>query len=814
VLADQMLALWQRLQATSWAQVFAPHNVPDDVGLWPAQDLAVDRSRAGFEDFAPGARRAVQPGDPAHSLIYHALASPHVHPPGQDWYPSLADLDLVENYIYSLAPLAPEEIRDRELVPAVFAYEYRNRGKTTHRRHADLVFSRTGIARLGSLPLRWDARSRSFTNRGDDPRQFAVMPARYAVFLARRVTGGNGAVSVMGPAQHGDGDRSFLLPVHKLFAGPECIRGCDLGIEFAEAHVNEKLRRLAKSGRIALAPGLDVERAPFIRRSNSTPAAPAAADERLVDIAAEGSSVTVGPPPAPLVRLARQRPAGGGQEIVATFEVEPQTSIIPDLRPNRTYTTLLVIDRPLKAALDEVVTFVTGRQHKIRPRNVPEFASIRHRLENPADPDAVEFLGDVIAKRAEFVETVSKGRYPAALYEDSICEGAVGATIAGLPQDGIARPAYSLVTAPDFFPLADAMDLEEWIWKGAGGDPSRQFREGSPQPLCFGRFAVNPAVAHPCGDGAAFDREDGTMVAVVGRAVPEVGAPVAPGLRQGTSFLTDAASNEFAPGWDVSFANDGDGPFYATYGLGSPFPEDTKLCAAANAYWPAASPDASRTFRRAKTPTAIPLLDEELGYHPNHPRVRAGEVPASRGWDGEYGPYLEMLADGRRCVNYADIFRSDYVANAQRGHFDASRLIHVDSRELIRRMACLGLCIAHLPSQPRGGLLASLFGKKEKTVANTRLWLVSAERRDFDDPGQVPCAPLQGGGQGYRFQLVELPEGLDDKDVEEDPTAAARLRQSFASPVYTCYVGNPGLCWQADDSPLEFRPAPPGQILP
>jgi hypothetical protein len=165
-------------------------------------------------------------------------------------------------------------------------------------------------------------------------------------------------------------------------------------------------------------------------------------------------------------------------------------------------------------------------------------------------------------------------------------------------------------------------------------------------------------------------------------------------------------------------------------------------------------------------------------------------------------------------VNYADIFRSDYVANAQRGHFDASRLIHVDSRELIRRMACLGLCIAHLPSQPRGGLLASLFGKKEKTVANTRLWLVSAERRDFDDPGQVPCAPLQGGGQGYRFQLVELPEGLDDKDVEEDPTAAARLRQSFASPVYTCYVGNPGLCWQADDSPLEFRPAPPGQILP
>ncbi len=809
-----MLALWQRLQATAWADVFGAHGVPGNIGLWHVQDLAVDRSQAGFEDFAPDARHAVQPGDPARSLIYHALASPHVHPPGQDGYPSLADLDLVENYIYSLAPLAPAEIHDRALVPAVFAYEYRSRGKTTHRRHADLVFSRTGIARVGSLAVHWDARSRSFTNRGDDPRQFAVMPARYGVFLAQRVTGGNGALSVMGPAQHGDGDRSFLLPVHKLFAGPECVRGCDLGVEFAEAHVNEKLQRLARSKRIALAPGLDVERAPFIRRSRSTPSAPAPADERLVDMVVEGSSVTVGPPPAPLVRLAKQRPAADGQEIVATFEVEPQTRTIPDLRPNRRYTSLLVIDRPLKAALDEVITFVTGRQYKIRPRNVPEFASIRHRLENPADPGAVEFLGDVIAARAEFVETVSKGKYPAALYEDSICEGAVGATIAGLPQDGIARPAYSLVTAPDFFPLADAMDLEEWVWKGAGGDPSKQFREGSPQPLCFGRFPVNPAVAHPCEDGAAFDRGDRTMVAIVGRGQSEVGAPVAPGLREGTSFLSDAASNEFAPGWDVSFANDGDGHFYATYGLGSPFPEDTKLCAAANAYWPAASPDASRTFRRTKTPTAIPLLDEELGYHPNHPRVQAGDVPPSRGWDGEYGPYLETLADGRRCVNYADIFRSDYVANALRGHFDASRLVHIDSCELIRRMACLGLCIEHLPSEQGGGLLASLFGKKEKTVAKTRLWLVSAERRDFDDPAQVPAAPLQGGGQGYRFQFVELPDDPDDKDAEEDPTVAGRLRQPFAGPLYTCYIGPPGLCWQADDGPLAFRAAPPGQILP
>ena len=115
---------------------------------------------------------------------------------------------------------------------------------------------------------------------------------------------------------------------------------------------------------------------------------------------------------------------------------------------------------------------------------------------------------------------------------------------------------------------------------------------------------------------------------------------------------------------------------------------------------------------------------------------------------------------------------------------------------------------------PRGGLFASLFGKKEKTVARTRLWLVSAERRDFDDPARVPAAPLQGGGAGYRFQFVELPDDVDDKHVEEDPTAAGRLRQVFTGPVYTCHVCRLGLCWQTDGGPLEFRPAPPGQVLP
>ena len=42
----------------------------------------------------------------------------------------------------------------------------------------------------------------------------------------------------------GDKDRDFWVPLHKLFAGPECLQGYDLAINFAAHFVNEKLRRL------------------------------------------------------------------------------------------------------------------------------------------------------------------------------------------------------------------------------------------------------------------------------------------------------------------------------------------------------------------------------------------------------------------------------------------------------------------------------------------------------------------------------------------------------------------------------------------
>src|SRR5690349_18687594 len=81
-----------------------------------AQDLlaerAIDRQQPGVGDFDPGSRAAIVPGDPASSLLYHALASPLVKPAGAspNSYPTVADLDLIENYILSLQPFSPAAI--------------------------------------------------------------------------------------------------------------------------------------------------------------------------------------------------------------------------------------------------------------------------------------------------------------------------------------------------------------------------------------------------------------------------------------------------------------------------------------------------------------------------------------------------------------------------------------------------------------------------------------------------------------------------------------------------------------------------------
>jgi hypothetical protein len=97
-----------------------------------ARELAIDRNNPGFEDFTLTGKRGVEPGFPAASLLYHAFASPDVHPTASgdpatsvDAYPTLAELDAVENYIYGLRPFNPASLKD--VVIGVRVLPHRNR---------------------------------------------------------------------------------------------------------------------------------------------------------------------------------------------------------------------------------------------------------------------------------------------------------------------------------------------------------------------------------------------------------------------------------------------------------------------------------------------------------------------------------------------------------------------------------------------------------------------------------------------------------------------------------------------------------------
>jgi hypothetical protein len=736
-----------------------------------ARGRQIDRHGVpGFADFAPQSEQAICAGDPALSLVYHALASPRVHPTPDgspadpSRYPDLRALDLLENWIWSLAPVAVPQ----DAIVATFAYEYRTGAYTSHRRHADFVYSRTGVARIGDRPRAWDGPNRCWLS--TEGTGFRTMPARYAAFLAVPRRRSPNTVSVVGDMQDGDAGRTFLLPVTKLWSGAQHVGAGAVQVAFREFHRAEKLRRIFVETGTPPPAGLAVP--PYLRDSTNTPG--------LVSTEALAGSVLVGAPAAPLVRLAKH-PDGS----TATFTVPPQQSVpVFDFALNRHFSSFMIITGLLAAGVEGAADLLR-LDPRIRPRNAPEFVNIRHRVEHRADGELVTDLNALPSR--QFADTLKDGGYEAALFEDSSCDGAVLADVTGLALPP-ARPAFSIIAVPDFFPYAGQIDIEQWVEQFPSHNRSDQFKEGGPAPLSDGRLAVNPTMLRPgAASQAAFDRHDTTMVALVGRPYGQAAGPTNAEriALHTTSCLTDACSNEFAPGWDISFAQDAGGKYYATFGLGSPFLEDVKLCAAANAYWPAASPDAGRTFHRS--PTAIPMLDGELGYHPRHPDCPAEAKPAggTRGWDGEQGPFLEQVADGagnqRLVANYADIMRSDYVSNAFNGHISGQALARVDSDELIGRMDCLRLAIQTVGS-----------GR----VGDTPLWLVYAA--PIADWSAVPLAGAPAlTGKGYRYEFVS-PQGAAFPSDD-----MWRLLQPYGDHI-VCHVTADAIRWSVNGGAFRF----------
>ena len=107
-LIEQLAELCGKLARHGWRELLRDgHGL--DIGKKKPAVLAKEMARSldkitrtipGFEDFAAGGQRGIEPGSPARSLLYHALASPNVRNgldgkrPG--YFPSLAELGTLQ----------------------------------------------------------------------------------------------------------------------------------------------------------------------------------------------------------------------------------------------------------------------------------------------------------------------------------------------------------------------------------------------------------------------------------------------------------------------------------------------------------------------------------------------------------------------------------------------------------------------------------------------------------------------------------------------------------------------------------------------
>lgn len=470
-----------------------------------------------------------------------------------------------------------------DIAVAVFVTEYRPGAETVHRRHADLCFSRTGVARVGTAEPLYDPRARGFVPFDDeDQHVFRVLPARYAPYVAVQLKGNE---SLFGPMNFNlfseepgdDSTRDFWVPVHKLFSGAECVRGLDLTVALDAHHVNEKIQRihleLKRLGHDTNRQETDLERPPFVFT------------EGIAEFSRDPDGGEGLLTPVVHERLIEPAEYEGKPLHFRVPSEEFLQSKNPEQREN--WSPSLLISPTQEGA-----------------RHSPEYVHVRHEVN--AD-GTIEDLNDV----ADVAFRVRQGGYDALHYVDFTGDGWVVARCAQLAVS-IPRsvPAYSLVTAVDFYPNCDQRELIEWWIQRVPSALRRTVWRRPPLTLSDGRIAPNLKLRSR---GVDFRPEDDSVTAIVSLpADPDtVQRPLdgAPTTRH--AHLPDAAASVFAPGWDTGLDETEGTTHLASYGLGSPFPEDAKLCAALSSFWPAVAPDAGRSFSRF-FPTATPLTDREL----------------------------------------------------------------------------------------------------------------------------------------------------------------------------------------------------------
>jgi len=831
-LRAEFTALVKWLKDNKWED-FLLKNINQTTILWN-EDLKlcseisnITRTKVnGFDDF--GGNKLIELGNPSLSLLYHALASPRVKDKSLIAYPTIEQLDTLENFIYGLKKWDESLFanKKREFHLMVLSYEYRPAFKTptfdpnhrlNHNKYAQLVYSRTGISRIGNKDYNYDSENRCFTNlplTKKDEKQIAVTPARYGLFLVELVTvneSSNDSIKLMNyqdVEKTNLGRRHFVKPIRKLF------NNSLYDIQFAEYHLNEKLYKLTQfdidGERIEFPVTADINSAPFTRVNCSDDSGTTlpcnTTNENMVKLERFGNSVLLISTPNELVRKAKQN----GKYLY--FKVAPKWE--ENHLSNRRYAAFKVTDKKSKDVNDVIWTdFIYRRNRRTlrfrTPKNAPLFLNIKYQVQQDGDKDGIHIENNQLEK------TICDGNYFAQLFEDSICDGSISAKFiykiitetkqlkiqSDLKKLSDVFPAFSLVTAPDFFPYMDSNDIRSYYFNNKY-KPDGHFLEGGSLNLSGIRQRGNPQLKDPFSGQVAFkdsyllDKSFDTLMAVVSnseKSSTENRRDYTVNYcrdYKSTSFLPDTGTGIFFPGWDVTYSTerkeDISNPFLSTVGLGSPFPEDMKLCAAANGMWPVASPDAGRTFQGSLEPfpilgkpsTSVPLMDDEIGLHVNSPHVSEHGQTQCYGWDGEQGPFLKKdKSTNKVFVNFTDIGKADYVQNILDPNigFDMSKLRNLESQELIKRMDCLKEAIIKISLNK---------SKKKRRPEFTKYWLVGAEIvQDWQNGASAYCIPntLVGinnnwvkqseeglAGSGYLFAFVITKVKKKCKDECED----------------------------------------------
>jgi len=728
-LIDDVKIICNRLASKGWKELFSAHGL--DITSTNLEnefdkELNINRNITGFEDFALEGKRAIEPNNPARSLLFHAFASPNVvkNVTGSNLtdFPTLAEIEIIENYVYGKRPPSLTELKNRAgddfVAIVVFAYEYRPAPETVHRKHADMCFSRTGVTRVGTNEVLYNPKERGFLPfvEGNE-HGFRVLPAKYAAFIAVERKGDQNSFGPM-RFRNSDQELDFWVPLHKLFNGSECIRDQNLTVTLDANHVNEKLKRihLELSGTGWSEP--DISNSPFIFHEGI-------AEWSQKSEFGEGLLV-------PVMHSNLVEPA--------EYKGKPLTFVVP--KNNEPFASSFEIE----AEADD--------QGNPTWRHAPEYVHVRHRMRTGG---TIENLNESRNVR----ERVGRGGYRARHYIDFTGDGWIKANC---PQIAIEIPrniaAYSLVTAPDFFPNCDQRELMDWWEQKVPQFMRNLIWRIPPETLSDGRIPPNLTL-----DGAGFRAEDKTATAIVSQAVEgQIQTTVLDAaLTTRQTWLPDSASNVFQPGWDIAVSRRRDGDrseFLAAYGLGSPFLEDAKLCAALSAFWPGVTPDAARTFEPNNAwPTIAPLTDEEIGQESNLP------------WDGVSGPEI-IRVGSKDVVEYSEINHVDYVDNALQNKFSLTLTGKIDTDEYKTRVLSMARVYITLGAIDQG----------------RGLWGVISFKKVPKNDNELQQAEVQSGeslqGTVYRFvlfrhgQTTTSPNNFKKKRVSIRETATL-----FADPI-------------------------------